>query len=170
MSLLKFQDILNQKNLDLLNTSKLVDLFSKEDLEPQKAVAKSLPEIIEAIESIYTQSYANWEIIFWDNASTDSTREIAQSFGSKIKYFCSDENMPLGYARNLAFKKANGEFIAFLDDDDLWMPSKLEEQIPLFNNSNVGLVYGNLWYQIEKKKYAADFQTKCLNQNNFKTI
>ena len=115
----------------------------------------------EAIESIYSQSYANWEIIFWDNASTDNTKAIAQSFGSKIKYFCSDQNMPLGYARNLAFKKANGEFIAFLDDDDLWMQSKLEQQIPLFNNKEIGLVYSDVIYFNQKgfeQKHSKNFE------------
>ncbi len=105
----------------------------------------------EAIESIYAQNYKNWEIIFWDNASVDNTAKIAQAFDSKTKYFCSKKNIPLGYARNLAFNKANGDFIAFLDDDDLWLPTKLEEQIPIFlKNSDIGLVYSDVIYFNQK--------------------
>ena len=95
----------------------------------------------EAINSVFNQSYKNWEIIFWDNASTDKTAKIATSFGPRIKYFKSEKNIALGYARNLAFKKASGDFIALLDDDDIWLPTKLEEQLPLFNDYGIGLVY-----------------------------
>ncbi len=96
----------------------------------------------EAIESVFHQTDQDWEIIFWDNASTDRSSEIALSFGNKLHYFRSKENVPLGKARNLAINKARGLYIAFLDSDDLWMPSKLEKQIPLFEkNANVALVF-----------------------------
>jgi len=76
----------------------------------------------EAIESAYAQTYKNWEIIFWDNASTDKSAEIAKSFDEKIRYFRSDENYCVGKVRNLALAQAKGEFIAFLDCDDTWLP------------------------------------------------
>ncbi len=71
----------------------------------------------DSIGSIYSQTYDNWEIIFWDNASTDRSDEIAQSYDSRLKYFRSDETYSLGKARNLAVSKAKGEYIAFLDVD-----------------------------------------------------
>lgn len=83
----------------------------------------------EAINSIYNQTYRNWEIIFWDNASTDSSRKIAQQYDARLKYFFSDKNVPLGEARNKALRQAEGEFICFLDTDDLWMPDKLMRQV-----------------------------------------
>ncbi|MDC1153503.1 glycosyltransferase [Nitrospinaceae bacterium] len=99
----------------------------------------------EAIESAYAQTYKNWEIIFWDNASTDKSAEIAKSFDEKIRYFRSDENYCLGKARNLALAQAKGEFIAFLDCDDTWLPEKLEKQIPCFeNNPEVALVFSDM--------------------------
>lgn len=86
----------------------------------------------EAIDSVFAQTYQNWEIIFWDNQSTDSTREIVESYKSeKIRYFYAPKHTPLGEARNLAVEKANGEYINFLDADDVWMPEKLEKQIAL---------------------------------------
>ncbi len=98
----------------------------------------------EAIDSVYAQTYPNWEIIFWDNASTDKSAEIAESYDERLRYFRSSETVPLGKARNWALEKAKGKYIAFLDCDDVWFPKKLEKQIPLFEkNKQIGLVYSN---------------------------
>jgi len=107
----------------------------------------------QSLESVISQKYNNWEIIFWDNQSTDSSAKIFQGYKDRrFKYYLADTHSKFLYeARNYALQKAKGDFIALLDVDDWWLPDKLEKQIPLFNNSNVGLVYGNLWYQIEKK-------------------
>lgn len=100
----------------------------------------------EAIDSVYSQTYGNWEIIFWDNASTDRTPEIAKSYDQRLKYFRSGETVILGKARNCALEKCEGELIAFLDSDDLWLPMKLEKQVPLFENEKVGLVYSDTFF------------------------
>lgn len=100
----------------------------------------------EALQSIINQTYKNWELIFWDNISTDNSKEIFNSFNEKrFKYYLADRHTVLYEARNLAIKKANGEFIAFLDTDDIWSKDKLSSQIKLFDNKKVGLVYGNYW-------------------------
>jgi glycosyltransferase involved in cell wall biosynthesis len=104
----------------------------------------------EAIESVYAQSYDNWEIIFWDNASTDSSAEIANSYDSKLKYFYGETNIPLYAARNEAIKKAEGELIAFLDCDDLWLPEKLEKQIKVFGDERIGASFHDVVYFNEK--------------------
>lgn len=97
-----------------------------------------------AIDSVYAQSYTDWEIVFFDNASTDGTADIARSYDQKLRYFRNDTTVPLGQARNLALHQARGELIAFLDADDLWLPAKLEKQIPLFANAaSVGLVFAD---------------------------
>jgi len=97
----------------------------------------------EAIDSIYAQTYSNWEIIFWDNASTDASKSIAMSYSHKLKYFYNSEKTSLGKARNLACKKAEGDYLAFLDVDDLWCDNKLTDQINLISNSSdIGFVYG----------------------------
>ena len=96
----------------------------------------------EAIDSIFSQTYTNWEIIFWDNASSDNSGNIAQSYGRKVHYFRSDIKDCLGAARNKAFAKCSGEYIAFLDVDDLWLPEKLERQLSLFDtNPKLGMVF-----------------------------
>ena len=59
----------------------------------------------EAIDSIYTQTYSNWEIVFWDNASTDDSASIAKSYDDRLKYHLALETTPLGEARDLALKK-----------------------------------------------------------------
>lgn len=114
----------------------------------------------EAIDSIYAQAYTNWEIIFWDNASTDNSAEIAQSYDKRLLYFHGQETVSLGRARNLALEKANGEYIAFLDCDDIWMPEKLEKQIKMFSNERVGLVYSDVLVLNQKNgKETLHYQT-----------
>lgn len=98
----------------------------------------------ESILSVYAQTYPYWEIIFWDNASTDRSAEIAKSHDSRLRYFRGSETVSLGAARNEALRRVRGEFIGFLDCDDLWMPEKLERQLPLFNDPEVGLVYSDV--------------------------
>jgi glycosyltransferase involved in cell wall biosynthesis len=97
----------------------------------------------EAIDTVYAQTYANWEIIFWDNASTDNSAGIAKSYNAKLRYFRGDKTVPLGKARNSALGKASGDLIAFLDCDDLWMPDKLEKQVVAFNDPKVGIAYSD---------------------------
>lgn len=101
----------------------------------------------EAIDSVYAQTYKDWEIIFWDNASTDNSAEMAKGYDNRLKYFRSGDTVPLGKARNWAIEKASGDYIAFLDCDDIWLPQKLEMQIPLFEkNDKTGLVYCNTFF------------------------
>lgn len=91
----------------------------------------------ETISSIYDQTYKNWEIIFWDNCSTDKSSKIAKSFDKKVKYFYSKNNFSLGKARNLALNKVTGKYIAFIDCDDVWFDkNKLKNQV-FFMESNL---------------------------------
>lgn len=97
----------------------------------------------EAIDSVYAQTYENWEIIFWDNASTDNSAEIAKSYNDKLKYFRGEKNVVLYAARNYALKKASGKYIAFLDCDDLWFPEKLGLQVKGFQGNDWGFIFTN---------------------------
>ena len=99
--------------------------------------AEDLPA---ALDGVRAQSFQDWEIIFWDNASTDASPGVARAFGPKLRYFRSGETVPLGAARNLALREAGGRYIAFLDCDDLWLEKKLEKQVALFEaNPRLGL-------------------------------
>jgi glycosyltransferase involved in cell wall biosynthesis len=96
----------------------------------------------EAIDSIYRQTYENWEIVFWDNASKDKSASIALSYDNKLKYFKSKSTTSLGRARVSAVNNSHGEYVAFLDCDDIWYPEKLAKQIDVINNYNdIGFVY-----------------------------
>ena len=110
----------------------------------------------EALTSVLNQSYKNWEIIFWDNRSTDNSKNILNSFkDSRIKYFFAEKHTTLYQARNFAIQKSKGDLLAFIDADDLWEKNKLELQVPLFQDSKISLVYSNLWItkqNLDKKK------------------
>ena len=98
----------------------------------------------EAIESIISQTYQNWEIIFWDNDSRDNSRKIVLSYeDSRVKYFHTSTKSNLGEARENAFKQINGEFLSILDVDDIWMKGKLNEQLKYFEDPTVGICYSN---------------------------
>tara|TARA_Y200000002_G_scaffold383270_1_gene404660 strand:+ start:7518 stop:8432 length:915 start_codon:yes stop_codon:yes gene_type:complete len=94
--------------------------------------SKFLPGLFDTIDK---QTHTNWEHIFFDNNSTDNTREICESRESKISYFKSDKDLPLSEARNLALEKCSGKYIAILDCDDLWEPNKIEYQINILEEN-----------------------------------
>lgn len=100
----------------------------------------------EAIDSVFQQTYKNWEIIFVDNCSTDQSAEIAKSYGKKVRYCKTDRNIPLYAARNVGLDFVTGDFVAFLDVDDLWLEDKLEKQMLLFDNPDVGFVFTGVDY------------------------
>lgn len=103
----------------------------------------------EAIESILTQTYTDWELFLVDDGSTDGSTKIAQRYAQKhpdrIFYLEHEghQNRGMSASRNLGIKRARGEFIAFLDADDVWLPGKLEEQLSVFKAyPEAGMVYG----------------------------
>jgi glycosyltransferase involved in cell wall biosynthesis len=100
----------------------------------------------EAIDSVFAQTYQNWEIVFWDNQSTDQSAEIAKSYSDvRLRYFLAPEFTKLGQARNCAVTNAKGEWFGFLDCDDIWMPGKLASQMDIVMHESIelGLVYGH---------------------------
>ena len=120
-----------------------------------------------ALDSILNQTYNNWELIFWDNQSSDNSAKIFNSYEDKrFKYFYATEHTLLYKARNEAIKKAKGEIIGFLDVDDWWNKDKLEKQIPLFDDSKVGLVYSNLYLFYENSKKKEIYKNKILKRGN----
>jgi len=102
----------------------------------------------EAIESVLNQTYQNFEIIIVDDGSTDGSRSVIKPFlnDPRIKLVEHGQNRGIPAARNTGIKMSKGEFIAFLDQDDLWLPEKLERQIAVFEHSppDVGLVFSNI--------------------------
>jgi glycosyltransferase involved in cell wall biosynthesis len=100
----------------------------------------------EAIASVFAQTFQDWEIIFWDNASTDSTPEIAGEFTSdpRFRQFRAAKNVPLGHARKLAMAQARGDWIGFVDHDDTCLPQRLELQLAAVAKGDYSVCYGGL--------------------------
>jgi glycosyltransferase involved in cell wall biosynthesis len=101
----------------------------------------------EALDSVYQQTFKDYDIIFYDNQSTDGSDKIARGYGKPLQYFRAPGFLPLGAARNAAINKASGKYIAFLDCDDIWLPDKLEKQVALFESrQELGLVYSDCYF------------------------
>jgi glycosyltransferase involved in cell wall biosynthesis len=101
----------------------------------------------ESIKSLISQTYKKWELIFWDNNSTDKSEKILKEFNDeRIKYFKSDSYLKLYHARNLAINQTEGDFVTFLDSDDLWNSKKLETQLKICEkNKNIKFIYSNFF-------------------------
>ena len=109
----------------------------------------------EAIDSVFAQSYADWELLLVDDGSTDASTQIASDYAArfpeKVRYLQHDnhENRGMSASRNLGIKAAHGRFIAFLDADDVWLPQKLERQVGIMRaQPDAAMVYGltSYWY------------------------
>ena len=97
----------------------------------------------QALESVLRQTYQDYEIVVVDDGSTDGTRDIVSQFQSDklVRYLYQDNRGPSA-ARNAGIRESRGQFIAFLDADDLWLPQKLERQMQAFEtHPDVDVVY-----------------------------
>lgn len=100
----------------------------------------------EAIESVLEQTYKNWELIIIDDGSIDNTADIVKNYQiDKRIFYYYQQNSKQGKARNHALNKSKGEYIAFLDADDLWVSNKLEMQLQVFQEKQVDVVYSQGW-------------------------
>lgn len=95
--------------------------------------------IAKTIESVLAQTYTNWEMIIVDDCSPDNSYNIACEYAAKderIKVLKNETNSGAAISRNRAIEVANGEFVAFLDSDDIWLPNKLKRQIAFMKENN----------------------------------
>ena len=108
----------------------------------------------ECLTSILSQSYKNYEVIFWDNKSTDKSKLIFLEIkDDRFKYFSDNEHVTLYGARNKALNVSNGKYITFLDVDDIWYPDKLEKQVRIMEkNSEIGFCYSGFKFLTEHNK------------------
>ncbi len=107
----------------------------------------------ETVESILEQTYQDFEIIIVNDGSTDKSAEIIKSLDDERIICIYQKNQGVSAARNKAILQSRGEYIALLDHDDLWLPEKLEKQIPVLDgNSEVGLVYSDCYCVDIKEK------------------
>ncbi len=105
--------------------------------------------ISDAIASVMAQTYQNWELIVVDDCSTDSSAEVIKSLATKdsrIKLFRTNSNSGSATTpRNIGIDKADGEYIAFLDADDLWTETKLEKQLEVFKKEQCAIVFADYY-------------------------
>ncbi|MCK8083867.1 glycosyltransferase family A protein [Vibrio sp. 1CM24A] len=128
-----------------------------------------------AINSVLTQTYENLEVIVVDDASTDDTENLVSSYqDSRVSYIKIKNSKGANFARNTGVRSSNGEYVAFLDDDDIWFPNKLFLQVEMLkNNSNLGLVYTGIEVVTEgedirysiKPKFNGDISKIILTDN-----
>lgn len=105
------------------------------------------------IEAVLAQTYTNWELLITDDCSTDNSREIIREYAKKdarIKLFTLDVNSGAGVTRNESIKHAQGRYIAFCDDDDWWVPEKLQVQLDFMEKNNAKVCYSSYYACNEK--------------------
>lgn len=124
----------------------------------------------EALDSIYAQTFTDWEILFWDNASGDTTPDIVAKYDQRLKYHRAETTAPLGEARNLVLQKACGKYISFLDSDDLYLPDKLAKQVELMEGSDYALCYGSVLVIDENGKETEQRPATNKSGNLLKTL
>lgn len=123
------------------------------------------------LKSIINQTKKNWEVIFFDNQSTDNSKEIFEKFKDyRFKYFLSSKFIKLYKARNEAIKKATGDFLAFLDCDDWWESNHLENANLFYENNQYKLYFSNAFNYLEKRNKFIIHRKSLPKENIFKYL
>lgn len=142
------------------------DIKINTDGHPEPLVSVIMPAynaekyIAEAIGSVISQTYANWELFILDDCSTDSTAEIAENLAksdSRIRLLKNSQNMGVANTRNRGFELAQGEWIALLDSDDVWHSDKLEKQLTLAKEKGTDIVYSSYHLIGENRESLKDY-------------
>ena len=141
-----------------LSTHKSVDIDDRNDKPLISIVLTFLNAekyFVETLESVFAQSYEEWELLLIDDGSSDRSTQIALDYAARhpdrVRYLEHDghENLGMSASRNLGVREAKGEYVAFLDADDVWLPEKLEEQEAVMRRQpEAAMVYGatEYWY------------------------
>lgn len=131
--------------------------------------------LTEALESVLAQTYTNYEIIAVDDGSTDGSSTILAGYADRIKVI-RQENRDVCAARNTGVRAAQGDYIAFLDQDDLWLPQKLAQQLRVFSaHPDADVVFTNLikFTDAGGQRVARDKHRRCMkltDENTFKML
>ena len=128
---------MKQENIEISDpkVSVIIPTFNRADLLPR------------AVNSVLYQTFTDYEIIIVDDCSSDNTQDVMATLsGPSIRQIRHDRNKGQSAAINTGIANARGEYVAFLDDDDEWLPNKLDGQVQILDSSadNVGLVYGHM--------------------------
>lgn len=136
------------------------------------AVYNGAKTLSKTIESVLSQTYSHFELLLVDDGSQDNSKAIIDKYlgDNRVKYL-KKNNGGVASARNFGILHASGDIVGFCDQDDQWLPQKLEKQVPLFNDSSIGLVYS--WVEIDRlgqrELSAPEYEGNCfealLNRN-----
>lgn len=128
--------------------------------------------IAETMDTVLAQTYTAWEMIIVDDCSTDNTREVVEGYMAndpRIKYHCLEQNSGAAVARTAAMALAEGEYMAFLDSDDLWMPDKLERQLAFMKEN--GYAFSCTAYeQIDEASQPLDRVIKTVKKTDYNRL
>ncbi|MGG7213287.1 glycosyltransferase family 2 protein [Clostridium nigeriense] len=128
--------------------------------------------IEETIESVLKQSHENWEMIIVDDCSTDNTKEVVEKYTKndhRIKYYILDKNSGAAVTRTKAMELAKGNYIAFLDSDDLWMEDKLKRQLDFMKNNDYAFTC-TAYEQIDEMGYPLNKVIKTKEKTDYNGI
>lgn len=138
-------------------------------------VTKNRAEFLEkAINSVINQTYKNIELIVIDDGSQSDNLRVINKFNSKSLSFTFFKNITskgANYCRNLGFKKSKGDYVAYLDDDDVWLDHKIKKQLEEFEDQDIDIVTCDFKYKKFFIKYISniknDFQLNYIFTNNY---
>ncbi|MGG0657023.1 glycosyltransferase family 2 protein [Rummeliibacillus pycnus] len=126
----------------------------------------------ETIESVIKQTYPNWEMIIVDDCSTDNTKEVVEKYiqqDNRIKYYLLKNNSGAAIARTKAMELATGEYIAFLDSDDIWIEEKLEKQLSFMKKNNYYFTCTS-YQQIDENRNSLNKTIKSKKKTNYNGV
>jgi len=116
------------------------------------AVYNGAATIAKALDTVFAQTYRDFDVLVLDDGSTDESAEIARRYDARV---LTVENAGLGAGRKRMVEEATGEFIAFIDHDDFWLPEKLEKQVAQLDATGAALVHADGWYVYEDGREVA---------------
>lgn len=128
--------------------------------------------IADSIHSVQFQTYPHWELLITNDCSPDNLEEIVLNFTKldpRIKYFSLPTNSGPAAARNHSIKHSQGRYLAFLDSDDYWTPSKLESQLSFMNTNHFPFTFTN-YQRMDEEGGLYDFINSCPEKVDYKSI
>lgn len=128
--------------------------------------------IAETIESVQAQTYENWEMVIVDDCSNDDTKAIVERYiarDSRIKYHCLEANSGAAVARTKAMELAQGEFMAFCDSDDLWLPEKLQRQLAFMQETGHAFTC-TAYEQIDEQGQSLERVIKTITKTDYNRL
>lgn len=128
--------------------------------------------ISQTIESVLAQSYQNWEMLIIDDCSTDGSFQVAQQYAkkdSRIKVYQMEYNSGAALCRNKAIELSRGQYIAFLDSDDIWVIEKLEKQLTFMQENNCDFSFSE-YEHIDEKGKSLGIKAKIIKHLTYKKM